>query len=81
MQCKGSKGKKRCTFRCSPWSNTFFDGLTCKIPVMHVLDIIYWWSKKEPVHRIVEETGLAENTVIDYCNFLREVSTIIKCIQ
>ena len=71
MKCVGN-GKK-CTFRCSPFTNTFFDGLTCRIPVHKVLQIVYWWANKMPVNKIAKEVKVEPGTVIDYCNYLREV--------
>ena len=72
--CSGSR--RDCKKRYSPFKNTFFDGIACKLPAEKVIELIYFWAKKYPVNKVAKEVEVHPNTVIDYFNYLREVCTV-----
>ena len=74
LQCTGEGNK--CRKKYSPFRGTFFDGVSCKIPVHKAVELVYYLAKKYPVNKTAEEVDVHENTVIDYFNYCREVCTV-----
>lgn len=67
---------KRCTYKVSPFSGTFFDGVTCRIPIATVLHIIYCWLHSVPIQHAIRECQVNKNTITDYYNYCREVCAL-----
>lgn len=53
--------------------DSFFSGSHLKLT--EIIEISYWWSKNEPVSRVVQETGHTQKTIIDWFNFHRDICT------
>ena len=67
---------KFCRARFSPFTNTFFDGKSCKLSVCDVIEIIWCWMHKICVSNCMAITGVSKTPVIDYYNFCREICTV-----
>lgn len=71
--CSGGGG---CKYRVSPFTGTFFDGTVCRLPLQKVVQIIYFFLHKYRVCNARRENEVAENTIIDYYNYCREVCAV-----
>ena len=74
IKCRG--GSNGCRLVRTPFAGSFFDGVTCKLPVGDVLEAIYYWSRKTSVKNTAYELGCEEKTIVDYFSYLREVCTV-----
>lgn len=57
--------------------NTWFAG--SKIPFRSAIFFIYWWAKeKTSVEFCHEELNMSQHTTVDWNNYMREVSSLIR---
>ena len=63
---------KKCIYSQSPRRGSFFGGVSCKISVTKVLDLIYFWSIKMTVKQTAKELKVKPDTVTNYFIYLRE---------
>lgn len=71
--CSGGGG---CKYRVSPFTGTFFDGSTCRLPLQKVLQIIYFFLHQYRLCDARRENEVSENTITDYYNYCREVCAV-----
>lgn len=64
---------KRCNYKVSPFTGTFFDGVTCRLPVSTVIELIYCFIHSLSIHDAIRECEVNKNTVTDYYNYCREL--------
>lgn len=51
--------------------NTFFQ--RSHLQLNHLVFLLYMWCYDYPQTQMIRETGVAEPTIIDWCNFIREI--------
>ena len=74
LKCRGIGNT--CRYSTTPFAGSFFDGVTSKLPLGDVLQVIYLWSRKTSVKNTAHEVDCEEKTIVDYFNYLREVCTV-----
>ena len=76
LQCRGSGVGSRCRRRYSPFTNTFFDGGSCKLELGKVVEVIWCWVYRMPISSCVLVSNVTPKTAIDYYNFCREICAV-----
>ena len=74
MQCTGAGSS--CRYRASPFTNTFFDGTTCKLNISDVIEVLWCWINKISIGQCHLITGVSKNCIIDYYNYCREICAV-----
>ena len=74
LQCTGVGS--RCRKRYSPFTNTFFDGGSCKIELGKAIEVIWCWIYRMPISSCVLVSNVVDKTAIDYYNFCREICAV-----
>jgi len=62
---------RKCSVKIPIRRHSFFSG--SHLSFSKVVKLIYYWTSKYPQHIVLHETGLSNNTVIDFYNFCHEV--------
>lgn len=74
LQCAGEG--RRCRARYSPFTNTYFDGTSSKLDICKVLELLFCWIYRVPIHLTMRLVDTTKKTAIDYYNYCREICAV-----